>query len=332
VFVYEYLSAGVDPTLPASLRIEGWAMLRAVIEDLVRVHGVEVHTIVGSEREDLLRGCEVENLGPGGEETAFRRETRQADFTLVLAPESDALLSTRSRWVEEEKGRLLGPASQAVEATADKLALAGHLREHGVRTPSTGSLDPLAFDFPVVCKPRYGAGSQATFLVHDPKHLAACVQQARREGWTGELIGQPFVSGLAASVSFLIGPFHTVALAPAAQHLSPDGRFWYMGGEVPLSPNLCARAVQAARLAVQAVQGLRGYVGVDMVLGDADNGSQDWVIEINPRLTTSYLGLRALAVTNLAEMMLRVVRGEPVGTPAWRGGGVAFRSDGAVIG
>ena len=35
------------------------------------------------------------------------------------------------------------------------------------------------------------------------------------------------------------------------------------------------------------VPGLKGYVGIDMVLSD----DECYVIEINPRLTTSYLGL-----------------------------------------
>jgi predicted ATP-grasp superfamily ATP-dependent carboligase len=47
-----------------------------------------------------------------------------------------------------------------------------------------------------------------------------------------------------------------------------------------------------------------GYLGVDLVLGDDPSGADDRVIEINPRLTTSYVGLRAAALCNLAEAML----------------------------
>ena len=47
-----------------------------------------------------------------------------------------------------------------------------------------------------------------------------------------------------------------------------------------------------------------------MVLGSAENGAEDYLIEINPRLTTSYLGLRRACEQNLADAMLRCVRGE----------------------
>ena len=45
-------------------------------------------------------------------------------------------------------------------------------------------------------------------------------------------------------------------------------------------------------------------------LGREPDGREDAVIEINPRLTTSYVGLRAAATSNLAEAMWRVAQGE----------------------
>jgi predicted ATP-grasp superfamily ATP-dependent carboligase len=55
--------------------------------------------------------------------------------------------------------------------------------------------------------------------------------------------------------------------------------------------------------ALQTLGDLCGYVGVDLVLG-RDGESEDTVIEINPRLTTSYVGLRAASRGNLAQAML----------------------------
>ena len=54
-----------------------------------------------------------------------------------------------------------------------------------------------------------------------------------------------------------------------------------------------------------------GYVGMDMILGP-EGPESDVVLELNPRLTTSYLGLRQLARANLAAAMLAAVAGQPV--------------------
>src|SRR5205085_5922811 len=109
-----------------------------------------------------------------------------------------------------------------------------------------------------------------------------------------------------------------------------DGRFHYQGGQLPIRIDLEDRAIRLGRQSVDCVPGLAGYIGVDLILGDAPDGSQDYAIEINPRLTTSYVGLRALADFNLAQAMIRVAAGEPAGELRWRPGPVRFLSDGAI--
>ena len=185
--------------------------------------------------------------------------------------------------------------------------------------------------FPLVLKPRHGAGSQATFLVGGGEEWPSCVTAANAECWAGASLVQPFVWGLPASAGFLIGGPEPVALLPAGQDLSQDGRFRYLGGSLPLPPALATRAVGLAKRALVTVPGLRGYIGVDLVLGNAADGRDDWVIEINPRLTTSYVGLRALAQTNLAEAMLQAARGLSVATMCWRKALVRFEAGGQVM-
>ena len=176
----------------------------------------------------------------------------------------------------------------------------------------------LGLSFPLVIKPRDGAGSLATRLVRDPGALATCVAGLRNEYANGEWIAQPYVVGLAASVVCLVDSQGPRPLPPAAQELSSDDRFSYRGGSLPLSADLADRASQLACRAVQAIKGLRGYVGVDLVLGERQDGEDDYVIEINPRLTTSYLGLRAVCRQNLANAILAACLDEPRPALSWK--------------
>jgi predicted ATP-grasp superfamily ATP-dependent carboligase len=74
---------------------------------------------------------------------------------------------------------------------------------------------------------------------------------------------------------------------------------------------------------------LLGYVGVDAVLGMAVDGSGDRAIEINPRMTTSYVGLRALTDDNLVAASL-VVADWGMPNVRWRTGSVTFSADWVV--
>ncbi len=112
--------------------------------------------------------------------------------------------------------------------------------------------------------------------------------------------------------------------------ISNDGHFHYLGGQLPIACHLEARAIALGRQAVDCIPGLRGYVGVDLILGDAADGSEDYAIEINPRLTTSYVGLRVLADFNIAQAMIDVVEGRPVDYIKWKPGRVHFWPDGRV--
>jgi hypothetical protein len=123
---------------------------------------------------------------------------------------------------------------------------------------------------------------------------------------------EQFVPGMAASVAVLCGPAGRITLPPTKQRVSDDGRLRYLGGELPIAPGLARRATALAERALAALPAVTGYVGVDLVLGRDANGTEDVVIEINPRLTTSYVGLRALAADNLSAAMCRVAQGERV--------------------
>lgn len=305
VFVFEYTSsiALTSTNAAVALNAEGSAMLAAALADFRCVPGVEAFTI---------------DRAPD-EEAAFRAAAKSADWSLVVAPEFNDILFNRCRWVSEENGRLLGSTPDIVRLCSDKLALADHWIAHRVPTPATFEINKSATP-PTekwIVKPRFGAGSQGTSLKGP----------LRNDSEFGPMIWQPYIEGQAASVAFLCGPRHRLALPATEQILSSDGQFHYLGGRLPLSKEQGNRAESIARKAIDAIPELLGYIGVDVALG---NDGHDWAIEINPRLTTSYIGLRALAETNLAEAILRIAEGKDPPRLRWRSDGVEFTAAGQI--
>jgi predicted ATP-grasp superfamily ATP-dependent carboligase len=330
ILLYEFATSGGtfrQRTPPSeSIRREGLAMITALAADFGAVDGVETLVMLDERRGIRLRGCQKLPVRSADEEFALLAEwSRRVDWVLIVAPEFDDLLRSRCRMVEESGGRLLGPSSSLVALSADKQRTTEHLAAAGVNVPigvslAPGESIPDNFSFPAVLKPRFGAGSEGVRRVALASEVGQCCIASRFER---------FCLGMPASVAFLCGPSNLIALPPCRQRLSDDGQFRYLGGATPLAPDLARRATAITHSAVSSLPEPLGYLGIDLVLGDELDGRNDVVVEVNPRLTTSYVGLRALANCNLAAAMLAVAAGE---TPrlSFKAEQLEFDADGTV--
>jgi len=338
IFLYEWVTGGglVEETgaLPQSLLTEGAAMLSALAADFMAIDGARVSVLRDIRLDALslpgatLPGCEViEVYSKSHHREELERLAAEADHTLVIAPEIDDILVQTNRWVRSAGGRLLASSHEFVSLTSDKHQTAQTLNLAGIATPEAQLLEadqeklPADFEYPGVLKPVHGAGSQHTLLVASERDTPPPYPWPRRL--------ERFCPGLACSVSFLCGPAHRVALPVCRQHLTPDGRFSYTGGSLLAESDLAHRATALADRALEVLPPALGYVGVDLVLGKAGEGSEDFVIEINPRLTTSYVGLRSACEDNLAAALLANAGGV-CENPRFSSSPLEFSSDGTI--
>ena len=130
-----------------------------------------------------------------------------------------------------------------------------------------------------------------------PAELAGALALVHQATAHDEIILQRFVAGVHASVSLLAAGAQSLPLSLNGQAIEVGCPFVYQGGAVPLSHPMAARALTVAQSAIRLIPGLRGYVGVDLILTQ----DEALLIEINPRLTTSYIGLRQVLDLNLAQ-------------------------------
>ena len=339
IFIYEFLTGGgffsldASPQSSPSLLSEGTAMATALAADFAAIEGTDVHLLRDVRVELAVSDCQIHEVTDAAAERAcFWQLAAEADWTIVIAPEFDGLLAERCLWVRDAGGRLLGSRQETVELTSDKQRTVHHLSEHGIATPrgiavEAGSRLPADFGYPAVLKPRNGAGSTDTYYLA----TAAAADTLGPLAFEGRL--EEFQPGTPVSVAMLCGSEERQSLVPCLQRIADDGRFTYLGGSLPLENDLEARALRLAEAATATLTNPFGYIGVDMVL--ADDPADDVVLEINPRLTTSYIGLRAAANGNLAQAMLDVAVGRTQKIPFpsalhCDGQAVEFDADGTV--
>ena len=301
VFVSEYLVGGATSgsAVSASMQREGLAMLQAVTEDIARMPGCSVVTTLES-GFPLSPNVEVIRVNHRDAERAlFQQLLGEVDAALVIAPETEGVLAERCRQVAAANVTSWNCAVSAIQLCEDKLRLANHLTAVGIPTLSTMLVDldqpASSITLPVVLKPRDGAGSCLTFLVENCQQWEYADQSFRDAGASHKCLYQPFIPGRALSVGVNISlDGNRIECLPVGeQRLSTDGRFQYLGGIIPANISTNARiAVQELVLATcRSIEGLAGYIGLDLLLTEDESPV---VVEINPRLTTSYIGYRQL--------------------------------------
>jgi predicted ATP-grasp superfamily ATP-dependent carboligase len=309
-------------------------MLSALVADLAAIEGHRIVTTVDP-RFPLTAppGVDVVTLHPVKKSrgTLLDALMSSVDAVWLIAPETARCLERLTARAERKGIALLGSESAAIRRASNKAALPRLLAHHGVSHPKTRVIDLSRQDwpadlksaarelgYPLVVKPARGAGCEGVSLARDLRALRQAIAMARETDGRGRLLVQRYVRGVAASVSVLADGRRAVALATNAQWIqrgrNPQraGRaavlsrpFSYRGGTTPLDHPLAGRAGEEAVRACEAIPGLRGYVGVDLVL----TKSEAVVIEVNPRLTTAYLGVRSALKGNVAAMAIAACAG-----------------------
>ncbi|PHR89453.1 MAG: hypothetical protein COA78_35835, partial [Blastopirellula sp.] len=315
IFVFEFITGGGLLSLPdapvpeGSLLQEGAGMFLSISKDFLADPRFELVTLRDHriEQTELFEATVREVRSAEEEQALFLQNCNEADYTLIIAPEFENCLTDRVRWAEENSATLLSPGLEFVQLCSDKWKLAELWLVAGVKTPPTfltTEKNRLAIQGPIVVKPRYGAGSEDISIYPTP--------DAR--DLSDELVIQPQISGMSVSISALGNSESSQAhfFPPSQQLVSAQQNYAYRGSKWPLDEQLQRRALKLAKEALGPLPNFDGYVGIDLILGHDDTGKDDVVVEVNPRLTTSYLGLRQLCQQNIAAAMVDLVQGKRV--------------------
>ena len=312
ILVHEYVSGGglAGRPVPQSLAREGLAMRTALVADLA---ALGTHDIVTTADRRFpvapTPRVSVVTLSPRERPSRLNALIEGCDAVWLIAPETGRRLERLAARVERRGKLLIGSGARAVRTASDKTRLPALLDGRRLAHPVTHLLPrgrlPRSLGreltFPVGVKPGRGAGCGGVSVAWNRGELRRALPAARAESGATPLVLQSFVRGTAASVSLLAdGRGGVLPLTVNAQSVRGSHRVLYHGGHTPLEHPLAGSAREAAAGACRAIPGLRGYVGVDLVLTDRDAV----VIEVNARVTTAYLGVRAAIDANLAGLAL----------------------------
>ena len=302
VLVFEYITGGglAGEDMPRSLQAEGDQMLQALVADLLELPDIDI-TVLRDARLPQVAGC-MENLeieSPADFNHIWPKELTRVDACWVIAPETGAVLEQLCQQVQAAGVHLLNSSAESVALTASKSRTASLLAQNDI---------PVVDNYPItdhvnsrwIVKPDNAAGCDNIHFFPDRGSAGNWLSsQSSEQQW----ILQPWLPGEHLSLSLLCKQGDAIVLSVNRQLLSEiDGQLRLTGCDV----NTEAAGNDFEQLAgeiARLIPGLWGYVGVDLLRTD----SGPVVIEINPRLTTSYVGLSEAMDINPAGMIMSLL-------------------------
>jgi len=218
----------------------------------------------------------------------------ECDFGLVIAP--DHLLSGFTAAIEKRTHNL-GCGSMNVAICANKRQTARILAGNGIPVPEEIEEGER------VIKPATGCGSIGVRLDSGPSGDGEFGQRfIEGEHLSVSLVGSRVVGE--ACLYFSGKPPLVLALNRQEISIDPGGRFSYSGGMTPVDHERFDEIIDVATRTVNTL-GCQGYTGVDIVLSD-----RPYVVDVNPRITTSIVGIAACMTEEIADVLVRASQGD----------------------
>jgi predicted ATP-grasp superfamily ATP-dependent carboligase len=297
----------LNSPLPPSLAEEGDIMLKALISDLTEIDGVEVHSTRDARLQKPDLPVEFHMLNDMGDfAITWQTCIQNADAVWPIAPEFSNVLKHISETVLSHGKLLLNSPPQAVHTTSSKLMTSNCLQEHGISVVPTYRFEHAIPDHAGswVLKPDDGVGCHGIRICRDRDDLC---RQYESLPLGNDYVIQPFIHGTPTSLNILAYKGEAYVLSVNHQRIAvTDNRFVLLGCLVNGHINQRARFHRLGKDVVAALPELWGIIGVDII----DTEKELQVLEVNPRVTTSYVGLKESTGLNPAFMVLDLLKGK----------------------
>lgn len=317
LFVYEHITSGalIDHAFPASLAKEGDDMLMAILQDCLAIETLEL-TILRDSRLSTMPEIDYDTLHCHHVSTSnqyiqlWQQCLINADAVFIIAPETGNVLYQLQQQAVKLNEQVLGCQPQAIKICSDKyhcdqhLKSKGHLTAHSCRASEWLSSSFDLLDGYIV-KPIDGAGCIDTLYFERRIQLEQYLAQHDNVTLQSSMV-QAYVKGETLSLSLLLDNDDALVLSINKQTINRTANTLSFTATTindrASNHFSLAQAKNLARQLQHTISGLWGFVGVDFILSEEG----PIIVDINPRLTTSYIGLKQSLGLNPFALLLNL--------------------------
>ncbi len=325
IFIFEFVSGGgfSQVNIPTSLFCEGFGMLRSIIADF-KALGFEIHTLLDLRIFFLSKFLQADVIRKVDEHEnylkAFKNLVKNCKYIFIIAPETSKILYELTKLVKNSNKILLSTNLHGIKKGTSKILTYNFFKKSGIFTPKTYRIPYIkkqldkefilqkfkTLKCPIVIKPEDGCGAESIHYFEKESQILYFLRNYKlNSDKTRHFILQEFIKGEDLSISLLGNKnLNTIPLVLSvnSQNINLKNiKSEYFGGYTPLLNHKEITKQLFNILKKINLLKIEGHFGIDFIRKHDHSFS---FIEINPRLTTSYIGLRNIININCAELIL----------------------------
>lgn len=170
------------------------------------------------------------------------------------------------------------------------------------------SEDPLS-SLKIILKPLNGVDCEDIMILEDIDDLSYDLEKIFPPG--SRIIVQDYIDGVDVSVSLLCDGKKAIPISLNEQFVElKNDKGFYLGGKSPFTSKYKDEAFKIAIKACESIEGLKGFVGVDLKISAGDEYIYDvYFLELNSRFTTPYAGLKQITNFNIGKSIIEMLEG-----------------------
>lgn len=327
ILVFEYFTASGEKD--KCIISEAEKLIFALLDDLKEYN---VDLVINKSYEDI--STKFENVDPIliDENIIDWLESNAANFTnaIFIAAENNNNLYNITRILEENNVNTYTSSAEACFKASDKYktynALPNNIpqpRSFKFKIDPKGywkraienlhekwqSEDPLT-PLKLIIKPLMGVDCEDIVIIENIEDLTLDLDKIFLPG--SRVLVQEYIEGTDISVSLISDGKKAIPISLNQQFIElKDDKGKYLGGKIPFESKFKNEAFEIATNAVEAIDGLKGFVGVDMLINsDEKDVYSVYLLEINSRFTTPYVGLKQIANFNISDSIIKLIDGK----------------------
>jgi predicted ATP-grasp superfamily ATP-dependent carboligase len=327
ILVFEYFTASGEKD--KCIISEAEALIFALLDDL---KDIQKDVILNKSYENIADDFENTNpiLIEGDVVDWLADNAAQFDRAIFISAENDNNLYNITKILEENNVKTYTSTAEACFKSSDKSEsyealydIVPQPRTFRFKIDSKGywkraiehlyekwqAEDPLT-KLKIIIKPLMGVDCEDIVVIEDIDDLTLDLDKIFVPG--SRVIVQEFIEGTDVSVSLISDGKTAIPISLNEQFVElKDDKGTYLGGKLPFESKYEDEALEIAKKAVESIDGLKGFVGVDLIINaDEKDVYSVYLLEINSRFTTPYVGLKQIANFNIGKTIINLIDGD----------------------